>query len=121
MTRHDGLARLAASLREAFGELSAAGHVDLVPLDEEEAFEVQSDHWTLYLRGWPLAEAWIALDDEGASDDEHLIAVQHAFGSRELAAFHALDHALAGRFIAALAASPDPLSATLARVLGRRR
>ena len=105
------------ALTRAFGKLVASDTVDIVTLESGDELEVQGDAWTLYVRGWPLAEAWVALDEEGASVAEQREDLTNAFGTLGLTALRVLDAELSGALTERLLASADPLSATLAGML----
>lgn len=113
----DTPASLGDALARAFGKLTDGGAVDIVALDDPDEIEVQGDAWTLYVRGWPLVEAWIALDDEGASITEQREDLTNALGTPGLAALRALDADLSGALTERLNASLDGLSSTLASML----
>jgi hypothetical protein len=110
---------LAAALHESFNARIAAGAVDIVPLEDgdELEVEVQADAWTLYLKGWPLATAWIALDDDALSPDEQRTLIREACDARDLEAIRELNDSTSGALITALRSSNDPISGTLAELL----
>lgn len=110
--------RLTGILHTAFADLIARGEVDVVATPGNNEVEVQGDDWTLVLEGWPLATAWIALDESPSSQSERRAALEAAIGSRELSALRDADRQLAGTLTAALADSGDGLSQALARGLG---
>lgn len=106
-----------AVLQEVFRELIEEEVVDIVGLEDEDACEVQADAWTLYLQGWPVRTAWIALDDDTSTDEEHRDALGAALGPRDLDAMRQLNALLDGNLGPALLDSGDDLSAVLANVL----
>ena len=111
---------LLAALQEAFGPLVHDESVDIVPVEEDaeqDACEVQADNWTLFVEGWPLTTAWIAIDDDVASPEEYRTALESALDERDLKAMQALDQALSGGFAANLAESTDGLSMALAAMI----
>jgi hypothetical protein len=108
---------LAAALHESFVARIAAGAVDIVPLDEDAEFEVQADAWTLYVKGWPLSTAWIALDDDASSPEEQRTLISAALDTRDLTALRTLNASLSGDLVTALTSSNDPISATLAAII----
>jgi hypothetical protein len=108
---------LAAALRESFADRIAAHAVDIVPLDEEGEFEAQADEWTLYLRGWPLSVAWIALDDDASSPGEQRKLLATTLTARDLTALRSLNASSSDALINALTSSHDPISATLAALI----
>lgn len=109
---------LARMLHAAFADLIARGEVDVVETPEDNAVEVQADDWTLVFEDWPLARAWIALDESPASEVEQSLALDSALGSLELAALRDADQQLEGALTGALADSGDSLSQALALRLG---
>lgn len=110
---------LVAALRDAFATLVEDESVDIVPTDDtdENAVEVQADDWTLFVEGWPVATAWIALDEDVASPEALRTALESALGQRELEALESLDTALSGDLASALTRSGDELSIALAALL----
>lgn len=108
---------LHAVLHDAFDDLIGDELVDIVALDEEDACEVQADSWTLYVEGWPVGTAWIALDDDTSTEDEHREALESALGPRDFDAMRQLNALLDGNLVPALTASGDELSATFADML----
>lgn len=104
-------------LNVAFAALIDHGDLDVVVMPEADEFEVQGDHWTLHLEGWPLSVAWIALDETPSSQAERLAALDAALGSKELAALRDADRQLEGALTAALLDSGDGLSQALTLVL----
>lgn len=108
---------LLAALQDVFGELAEEELVDIVELEEEDACEVQADAWTLYLQGWPITTAWIALDDDTTTKEEHREALAAALGPRDVAAIRQLNMTLDGNLVPALSSSGDELSETFADVL----
>lgn len=111
--------RLEAALREGFAPLIARHEVDLVsaPAEDEAAIELQADAWTLHCDGWPLATAWLALDAEPESEDQRRETLVSMFGHGELPAFQATDALTGHALSAALRASGDALSLTLAELV----
>lgn len=111
---------LISALQEAFGALVEDESVDIVPLedgDTQDAVEVQADDWTLFVEGWPLTNAWIALEEDVTSPEALRTALESALSQRELEAFESLDTALSGDLAAALTNSGDELSIALAAML----
>lgn len=110
---------LVTALRDAFATLVEDESVDIVPTDDtdENAVEVQADDWTLFVEGWPVATAWIALDEDVASPEALRTALESALGQRELEALESLDTALSGDLASALTRSGDELSIALAALL----
>lgn len=101
-------------LRRAFGSLIEAGEVDLVTLPERDETEIQADHWTLHLEGWPIVTAWVAIDQDPVSVAEQLAALRDAFDQRAFAAFRDADGRLDGALLRSMRESGDELSVTLA-------
>lgn len=111
---------LVGALQEAFGALVAENAVDIVTIEEDaeqDACEVQADEWTLFIEGWPVTQAWVALDTDVASPEEFRSTLESAFSEEDLAALVSLDEALAGDVARALAESGDELSVALASML----
>lgn len=111
---------LVSALQEAFGALVEDELVDIVPLeddDTQDAVEVQADDWTLFVEGWPLTNAWIALEEDVTSPEALRTALESALSQRELEALESLDTALSGDLAAALTNSGDELSIALAAML----
>lgn len=108
-------------LEMAFAQLIEAGLVDVVAVDDEaREIEVQSDDWTLHCEQWPLAIAWIALDEGPISEREQIAALEAALGPRDVSAMLDADARLGGGLLAALELSGDTLSQRLAASLGAR-
>lgn len=110
---------LVAALQDAFTTLVDDESVDIVPTDntDEDAVEVQADDWTLFVEGWPVTTAWIALDEDVVSPEALRTALESALGQRELEAMESLDTALSGDLASALTSSGDELSIALAALL----
>lgn len=104
-------------LRSGFGPLEEIGEVSLVAMPGDGEFEVQSDSWTLHLEGWPVAMAFIALDEEPVSLAERQAALDAALDPRHLSALRRTNDLLDSAIAAALEDSGDELSELLARVL----
>lgn len=107
------------ALRLAFASLIETGEIDLaIPPDAvNDETEVQADDWTLHLEGWPIATAWIAIDQEPDSAAERRAALDATLDHRELAALRDADRRLEGALVARLRTSGDDLSALLADLL----
>lgn len=105
---------LEALVATAFAALIDRGAVDVVAGDQDDAWEVQADQWTLAMEGWPLTFAFLAIDDEPAGRGEMLASLDAALGPDDLAAIQALDHRLDGSLRQALLRSNDALSSMLA-------
>lgn len=111
---------LVQALQEAFGPLVAEGAVDIVTLEEDaeqDACEVQADDWTLFIEGWPVHQAWIALDGEPASPEAFRTTLETALGEGDIRALTALDEALSQDVSRALTESGDDLSMALASMI----
>lgn len=118
MTAPDPLQhRLLAVLQAAFQDLRDRGDIDVVGGSGANEIEIQADAWTLVLEGWPLASAWIALDETPSSHAEQMAALAAAITRPERTTLRDADRHLDGAVIAALARSGDPLSEALARLL----
>jgi hypothetical protein len=111
---------LISALQEAFGALVHDESVDIVPVEddaEQDACEVQADDWTLFVEGWPLTDAWIAIDDEVSGPEELRTALESTLGERDIKAMQSLDEALSGAFASTLIESGDDLSMALAAMI----
>ncbi|MBA2247209.1 MAG: hypothetical protein H0W23_03700, partial [Chloroflexia bacterium] len=86
---------------------------------EQVEIDVQADDWTLHLEGWPIATAWIAIEQEPESAAAQQAALATTFGHRELAALRNADRRLEGALVARLRTSGDELSARLADLLAQ--
>lgn len=111
---------LVGALQDAFGSLVAENAVDIVTIEEDaeqDACEVQADDWTLFIEGWPVAQAWIALDADVTSPEEFRSTLESIFSEEDLRALTDLDDALAGDVVRALTESGDELSVALASMI----
>ena len=111
---------LLTALQEAFGPLVDDESVDIVPVEddaEQDAYEVQSDTWTLVVEGWPLSTSWIAIDDDVTSPEQIRTSLESTLDERDLRAMQQLDKALAGGLASSLAESSDELSIALATMI----
>lgn len=109
-----------AAMQSAFAALVDSQNVDILPAegDEQNDIAVAGDAWTLYLSGWPgLATAFVAIEDEpadGASAELIETAWRAAVSDDVIAAMTLADLELEGALTAALDASGDPLSQSIA-------
>lgn len=111
---------LIAALKDAFGTLMEDGIVDIVPQDENgepDTCEVQADAWTLVLEGWPLENAWIAIDKDVDDARQAREALETALDRRELVAMTILDNSLTSALVTGLRQSDDILSGALADMI----
>ena len=111
---------LLGALQDAFGSLVDEGAVDIVTVEEDaeqDACEVQADDWTLFIEGWPVHNAWIALDADPESVEAIRTSLEAALGERDISALTELNRALSGDVSRALAESGDELSVALASML----
>lgn len=111
---------LVSALHRAFAALVEDESVDIVPSeddDDQDAVEVQADDWTLFVAGWPVTTAWIALDEDVTSPEALRTALESVLGQHELQALEAFDSSLSGDLADALTASGDELSIALAALL----
>lgn len=117
----DGVSHpLLAALQEAFGAHVEDDLVDLTPDEEDDgqdAFEVQADDWTLYVEGWPLFKAWIAIDDDTASPEQFRTALEGTLSERDIEALESLNSQLQGELAILLNDSGDGLSMALSSML----
>jgi hypothetical protein len=115
------MAEVAATFREFLAALIDADLLDVV-VDAAGAVEAIGEEWTLHLEGWPERPlAWLALDDEPDDPAEVAAALQEAINGETVAALAAADARLGGALARALGASGDPLSRTLADQLSLPR
>lgn len=105
-------------LHAGFEDLVNRGDIDVVAVTDTSEIEVQADAWTLVLDGWPLASAWIALDETPPTHAGQMTAIAAPIAPREQAALRDADRQLDGALVTALADSGDPLSEALALLLG---
>jgi hypothetical protein len=111
---------LVGALQDAFGTLVSEGAVDIVTVEEDaeqDACEVQADDWTLFIEGWPVHQAWIALDADPDSPEVFRTVLEGALGEGDIRALTDLDQALSGDVSRALTESGDELSVALAAML----
>ncbi len=111
---------LVSALQDAFGTLVAEGAVDIITVEEDaeqDAAEVQADDWTLHVEGWPVHEAWIAIDAEPESPELLRTALESALGEADIRALTDLDEAVSGDMSRALTESGDELSMALAAII----
>ena len=111
---------LVGALQDAFGGLVAENAVDIVTIEEDaeqDAYEVQADDWTLFIEGWPVSQAWIAVDTDVVSPEDFRSTLEGTFSEEDLVALSALDEALAGDVVRALTESGDKLSIALASMI----
>lgn len=111
---------LVGALQDAFGGLVAENVVDIVTIEEDaeqDACEVQADDWTLFIEGWPVSQAWIALDTDVASPEEYRTTLESVFQEDAIAALTHLNESLAGDIVRALTESGDELSIALASMI----
>jgi hypothetical protein len=111
---------LVGALQEAFGPLVSDGNVDIVTIEEDaeqDAYEVQADDWTLFIEGWPVHHAWIALDADPGSPELYRTSLESVLNEDDLSALSNLDEAVAGDVARALVESGDGLSVALAAMI----
>lgn len=111
---------LIGALQEAFNSRVHEGAVDIVPVEEDaeqDACEVQADDWTFFVQGWPVHEAWIALDTDPTSPEQFRSDLEAALDEQDIRALTSLDHTLAGDVSRALSESEDELSVALASMI----
>lgn len=108
------------ALQQAF-----SGHVedDLVDLvageddEEQDLFEVQADDWTLVVEGWPLASAWIAIENDTESPEQFRAALEATLSERDIESLEALNTRLSGDLATTLHESGDGISMALSALL----
>lgn len=108
-------------LTAQFASLIEAGNVDIVHDLEHDAVEIQSDEWTLILEGWPIHNAFVALDTLTDSDALHRVALNGALGIRDFAALTHANQQLEGSIARALVSSGDGVSRILAELIDSGR
>jgi hypothetical protein len=111
---------LVSALQESFGARVADGAVDIVTLEddaEQDACELQADDWTLFIEGWPVHQAWIALDSEPDSPEALRTTLEAALDESDIRALTDLDQKLSGDVSRALNESSDEISMALAAML----
>ncbi len=115
-----GHAGALAAVQAAFAGLVTSRDVDILPAEGEDHDDiaVAGDAWTLYLSGWPgPATAFVAIEDE-PSDDAGADTVEAAWravvSGDAVTAIGMADMELEGALTAALDASGDPLSRSIA-------
>lgn len=111
---------LVGALQDAFGGLVAEGAVDIVTIEEDaeqDACEVQADDWTLFIEGWPVHQAWIALDTDVSSPEQLRTSLESTLSEADIRALTDLDEALAGDVTRALVDSGDEVSIALAAMI----
>lgn len=111
---------LVGALHVAFSTLVSEGTIDIVVVEEDaeqDACEVQADDWTLFIEGWPVHQAWIALDVDVDAPEQLRTALESALTEQDIRALTELDEALAGDVARALVDSGDELSMALAAMI----
>jgi hypothetical protein len=111
---------LVTALQDAFGIQVSEGTVDVVVVEEDaeqDACEVQADDWTLFIEGWPVHQAWIALDTDVDSPEQLRTALEGALSEDDIRSLGNLNGALAGDLNRALIDSGDELSIALAALI----
>lgn len=111
---------LVSALHDAFGAQVSEGAVDIVVVEEDaeqDACEVQADDWTLFIEGWPVHQAWIALDTDVDSPEQLRTSLEGALSEHDIRALGELNAALGGDVSRALTDSGDELSIALAALI----
>jgi len=111
---------LVGALQEAFGSLVSEGTIDIVVIEEDaeqDACEVQADDWTLFIEGWPVHQAWIALDSDIDAPEQFRTALEGALTEGDIRALTELNEALTGDVTRALIDSGDEVSMALAAMI----
>lgn len=101
--------QLHGRLAESFRSLIEKGTVDLVLDPENDTCELQADAWTLHIAGWPIDLAFVALDDDPATDGERIRTLTATLGPQIISSLKDADDHLEG----VLLASKDALSISL--------
>ena len=118
-----GRAAVLSALEVAFAGLTGSGDVDILPAEGDDGMDIAlaGDVWTLYLSGWPgPATAFVAVEDEPDEDaDSNAVeaAWRSAVPSTVIDAMAVADMEMDGALTAALIASADPLSASIAKAI----
>lgn len=108
------------ALQQAFDQHVEDRLVDLVTDEDDDGqdrFEVQADDWTLVAEGWPLTNAWIAIDKDADSPEQLRPALEATLTDRDLEALTALNDSLGGDLETMLNESRDDLSMALAAMI----
>jgi len=105
--------QLHGRLAESFRSLIEKGTVDLVLDPENDTCELQADAWTLHIAGWPINLAFVALDDDPATDGERIRTLTATLGPQIIRSLKDADDHLEGVLSAVLLASKDALSISL--------
>jgi len=105
--------QLHGRLAESFRSPIEKGTVDLVLDPENDTCELQADAWTLHIAGWPINLAFVALDDDPATDGERIRTLTATLGPQIIRSLKDADDHLEGVLSAVLLASKDALSISL--------
>ncbi len=108
---------LVAPLTDAFSDRIEIGEISVEALPGETSVELQGDDWTLHIEGWPIALAFVALDDEPATREECLKALQTSPGALVIGRVQQIDREHDGAISGALATIRDPASNVLSELL----
>lgn len=104
-------------LSAKFATLIDVGDVDIVSDRDQDSIEIQSDEWTIIIEGWPIRNAFVALDTLTDSDASHRVALDGALDHRDLAALTSANQQLEGAIARGLLASGDGVSVVLAEMI----
>ncbi len=93
--------------------------IDLFDIDiEDDTIQLAMDDWTLVIESWPDGHAFVALDDEPASDDPVVLtALLSKVFAASLDPLAAVNDETDGRIATLLLRSGDPLSEVFAGML----
>lgn len=98
----------------AFHDLIASEEVDFI--SDEGDLHIAGDDWTLVLKGDPVTDILIALEDEEGAPEEVL---REAISDEAFVSMRDLNGQLEGELVSILLNSPDILARTLAEILER--
>jgi len=93
---------------------------DIVPYGEERVLEICADDWTLYI-AWGTGIAWLAIDDEPASQADFDSARREVMTEAVEDAFGLADSELGGFLAESLSRSRDAFSSAFARAISAKR
>lgn len=111
------LQRLHDQLAESFASQIASESVGVVLDPDKNTCEIQSDTWTLHVEGWPIKLAFVALDEDPATEADRVRALNDTLGNKAIGSLKDADLHLEGALSTALQASKDAISISLGELL----
>lgn len=111
------LQRLHDQLAESFASQIASELVGVVLDPGKNTCEIQSDTWTLHVEGWPIDLAFVALDEDPATEADRVRALNDTLGHKAISSLKDADLHLEGALSTALHASKDAISISLGALL----